>query len=153
MAINFKRKNSGDVPHHKFNYEVKVAGTTIAGFTEVSGLEAQAEVLEYQEGGVHDSVHTFPDQLSYSNVQLHRGLTAHKDFVKWVTQAMSTSRQKAQKDVTLSLNDRQGNMVREWKLLRAYPVQWSGPEMTAQSEGRFAMEMVELKYEDLTIVK
>jgi phage tail-like protein len=152
MAINFNNSKSGDSPYGNFNYEVEIDGTKVAGFTQVSGISMEADVMEYQEGGVHDSTHKLPNSLSRSNVQLHRGVTAHDDLVMWISQAMTTKRADAQKDVVVSLNDINGDATWGWKLLGCYPVKWTGPEMTANSS-EFAMEYVELSFEDLKLIR
>lgn len=152
MAIQFNNDKSGDSPYGNFNYEVEVDGTKIAGFTQVNGISMEADVMEYQEGGVHNSTHKFPNSLSRSNVQLHRGVTQHDDFIKWITQSMTTKKKKAQKDVVVTLNDIKGNSTWGWKLQRSYPVKWTGPEMSAMSSG-FAMELVELTFEELSLIK
>ena len=38
-------------PFRTFSFRVELAGLTVAAFTEVSGLESEAEVIEYREGG------------------------------------------------------------------------------------------------------
>lgn len=153
MTIRFNSDRSAGNPYRRFNYTVEVDGTEIGGFTHVSGISMETDVMEYREGGVHDSTHTFPTNLSHSNVQLHRIVTDHNDFIKWITQSMTTSKAKAQKDVVITLNDIDGNTGWGWKLLRSYPVKWSGPEMSAQSSGQFAMELIELSYEQLQLIQ
>ena len=153
MTIDFNTDKSNDNPYRTFNYSVEVDGTKIGGFTQISGLNMQAEVMEYREGGVHDSTHTFPTSVSHSNVQLHRVVTDHDDFITWISESMTTSKREAQKDVVISLNDVTGKTAWGWKLLRSYPVKWSGPELSAQSTGQFAMELVELSCEELQLIK
>jgi len=150
MTIQFNNNQSDAEPYRKFNYTVRVDNTTIGGFTQISGISMNASVMEYQEGGVHDSTHQFPTDISYSNVKLHRGATAHSDFINWITQSTTTQQKSVQKPVEIALNDTQGTMQKGWKLIGAYPVQWSGPEMAAQSNGQFAMELVELSCEKIT---
>lgn len=152
MAIKFNKSDSKGEPYGSFNYEVEIGGTKLAGFTQISGIGMQTEVMTYQEGGVHDSTHVFPDTLSPSNVQLHRGVTDSDNFVKWITQAPTVAREKAQKDVVINLNDPNGKTKRGWKLIRSYPVKWTGPEMTASAD-EFAMEFVELTFDDLQMIK
>ncbi len=152
MAINFTSSDSGAEPYRQFDYTVEIGGTEIAGFTQVSGISVETDVMEYREGGVHDATHKFPNATTQSNVQLHRGVTKHDDLIKWITQSMTIAREDAQKDVVISMKDVDGKTVWGFKLKNCYPVKWAGPEMTA-SASEFAMEFVELSYESLELIK
>jgi len=121
MTIRFNNNQSDAEPYRGFNYTVKINGTTIGGFTHISGLDMQADVVEYQEGGLHNATHQFPENISHSNVQLHRGVTGHTDFIKWISQTPNMTKEEAQQDVEIAMNDIDGNIARGWKLLRSYP--------------------------------
>ena len=40
-----------NVPHGNFNFRVEIDGITVAEFSEVSGLGASIDVIEYRTGG------------------------------------------------------------------------------------------------------
>src|SRR5437016_8239237 len=44
-------------------------------FTEVSGLQVEMQVMDYEEGGVNNYIRRLPGRLKVGNVTLKRGLT------------------------------------------------------------------------------
>ena len=73
MADNFK------YPLPKFHFEVAWGGTRM-GFTEVTGLDFETEVIEYREGNSPTyNKRRQPGLTKYSNVTLKRG-TVIQDF-------------------------------------------------------------------------
>jgi len=149
--INWLTGSSKDGPYNNFRYKIEFGGTEIGGFTKISGLTLEANVLEYREGGLNDVVHKFPTHLSPPNVTLHRGMTEHEQLLKWMTKSMTASRQKAQSDVTITMLDKQGESTWGWDLLNAYPVRWEGPELLSNSSG-VAIELLELACESVDYV-
>src|SRR2546423_7394777 len=69
-------------PYRNFNFRVEIGGLTIAAFTEVSGLESEAEVIEYREGG-DSRVRKLPGLRKYPNIVLKRGLTQDATLWNW----------------------------------------------------------------------
>ena len=62
-----------DYPLPKFHFQVEWGGTKI-GFTEVSGLDVETEVIEYREGSSKEYNKTKqPGLTKYSNITLKRG--------------------------------------------------------------------------------
>jgi len=60
-------------PLPKFHFEVDWGGTRI-GFTEISGLDFETEVIEYREGSYKSYNKTKqPGLTKYSNITLKRG--------------------------------------------------------------------------------
>ncbi|PSQ19200.1 hypothetical protein BRD00_02855 [Halobacteriales archaeon QS_8_69_26] len=55
-----------------------------AGFNSVSGMSVEMEPETYEEGGVNGYVHELPKQISYSNLQLERGLTQQTVLIEWM---------------------------------------------------------------------
>ena len=62
-----------DYPLAKFHFSVEWGGTRI-GFTEVTGLDVETEVIEYREGSSPEySKVKMPGMQKFSNVTLKRG--------------------------------------------------------------------------------
>lgn len=63
-----------DYPLPKFHFIVDWGGTRI-GFTEISGLAFEAEVIEYREGSsvIYNKTQQ-PGLTKYSNITLKRGV-------------------------------------------------------------------------------
>jgi phage tail-like protein len=51
-----------------YHFTVEVEGIAQAQFTECSGLQAEAEVFSYEEGGCNDYVHKLPGRIKFSNL-------------------------------------------------------------------------------------
>ena len=70
----------GDYPLPKYHFQVERGDGFRIGFTEVSGLDFETEVIEYREGNYKKYNKTKqPGLTKYSNVTLKRG-TFQGDF-------------------------------------------------------------------------
>ncbi len=116
-------------------------------FTEVSGLQVEMQVMEYQEGGTNTFIHRLPGPLKVSNVTLKHGLTKSNDFVKW---CLSTPPSLKRRNVTVTLYDSAGSWVARWHFREAYPVKWVGPTFTSDSTA-IAIESIEIAHKGLTV--
>src|SRR3990172_42881 len=112
-------------------FYVQVAGAEQAVFTEMSGLQLETEVTDYQEGGNNDYVHRLPGRTKVSNVTLKRGMARSDEFLDWLLEV--TSGQIKRQNVTVVLYDVGGKVLRRWTLEDAFPVKWVGPQPQAAS--------------------
>jgi len=144
---------NGD-PYTNFTYEVRIDDQTVGGFTRLSGIGAESSVLEYQEGGLHDVTHTFPQDVSYSNVTLHRGMSDDSEFIEWIMESMSGAKAEGRAKVSIAMKDKEERTKWTWVLLGAHPVRWHGPELAADGHAQrsrqgLSIEQLELAYEAL----
>jgi phage tail-like protein len=116
-------------------------------FTEVSGLQVEMQVMEYQEGGTNTFIHRLPGPLKVSNVTLKHGLTKSNNFLQW---ALSTPPNLDRRNVTVTMYDAAGSWVARWHFQNAYPVKWVGPTFTADSTA-IAIESIEIAHQGLTV--
>ncbi|MCX6006837.1 MAG: phage tail protein, partial [Chloroflexi bacterium] len=56
-------------------FNIEIEGIQEASFKECSGLEAETEVLSFEEGGINDYMHKLPGRTKYPNVVLKKGIT------------------------------------------------------------------------------
>src|SRR3954463_7468117 len=71
-------------PYTTFNFLVEIEGLVVGGFSEVSGLQVETAVEDYQEGGQNDYVHKLAGPTRYpSNLILKRGLTDVGTLWSW----------------------------------------------------------------------
>lgn len=137
-------------PLPAYHFTVEWGGTRI-GFTEVSGLSAETEVIEYREGNSPDFHKTkMPGLRKFSNVTLKRGVVAgDTDFYKWMlTTQMNTVERR---DVVIHLLDEKHQPVMSWKLHNAWPVKLTAPDLKSNSN-EMAIESIELAHEGLSVV-
>lgn len=124
-----------------YRFLVELEGMVVGGFSEVSGLQAETEVEEYQEGGLNTYVHRLPKRTKYPNIVLKRGATSAGDLWSWYHKAYMGQVQR--KDGSIIMQDNAGNEVCRWNFFQAYPVKWNGPELNAKSSD-VAVETFEL---------
>ena len=151
-------------PLTKMNFLVSIpdlAGS-MAAFSEVTGIEASVDVVEFRQGNAHSLAPVkIPGLVKHGNITLKMGYTIGNGFKKWIQDCVSETRgAMPRKTVTIELLDiRDGspnssyetvknNIV--WILKEAWVTKYSGPDLNA-SASEVAIETVELAYEELTI--
>lgn len=124
-----------------YRFMVELDGIFSAGFSEVSGLQAETEVEEYWEGGQNAFVHRLPKKTTYPPLVLKRGITDTSLLWDWYLAVVSGTI--VRQTGSIVLLDQSGDEVCRWNFFDAYPVKWVGPELNASQSG-VAIETVEL---------
>ena len=70
-------------PYRGFNFLVEIDGITQAGFSEVSGLDATTDPVDYREGNDPNHVRKLTGLNKYSPITLKRGITDSDELWKW----------------------------------------------------------------------
>jgi phage tail-like protein len=136
-----------NVPPGNFSFRVAIDGLTVAAFSEVSGLGAAIDVIEYRSGA--DPVtHKLPGRVRTHNLVLRRGIDANEELWEWFKQARDG--QLDRRDGVVILLDPGGDPVRVWRFADAWPCRYEGPELDA-SENEVAIETLELAVERLEV--
>lgn len=130
-------------PYMGYQFMVEIRGLIVAGFTEVSGLQAETEFEEIKEGGVNDHVHKLPKLTKYPNITLKKGITDSDVLWKWHQEVVAG--QFKRKNGFVVLFDSLGNEKWRWYFTDAYPVKWIGPDLKADSN-TVAIETLELAH-------
>jgi len=141
-------------PEQEFNSADQI------GFTEVSGLDYQTDLIEYRHGADPNfSKIKMPGLRKFSNVTLKKGLIqgfkdANAEFFSWIgdgSKAGSVRKRVGyRKNLVITLNDEEGNPVVAWTLTNAFPVKVSFTDMKADAN-EVAVETLELGIEELTV--
>lgn len=136
-------------PLVKFHFQVDWGGTKI-GFTEVSGLDVETEVIEYRAGSSPEySKIKMPGMQKFSNITLKRG-TFNNDnefYNWWNTVKLNTIERR---DITISLLNESHEPVVTWKIKNAWPSKVQSTDL--KSDGNeVAIETLELVHEGLSI--
>jgi phage tail-like protein len=131
-------------PYQAHRYLVEVDGLVLGGFSEVSGLVSEVEVLDFREGGVNDHLQRRAGPARYpSNLTLRRGITDATALWDWAQEPISGK--VTRRNGSIVLLDDSGDEVWRWNFKAAYPVRWTGPELRAQG-GSVALESLELAH-------
>lgn len=136
-------------PLVKFHFQVNWGGTKI-GFTEVSGLDVETEVIEYREGSSPEySKIKMPGMQKFSNITLKRGtFKSDNDFYNWWNTVKLNTIER--RDITISLLNESHEPVVTWKIKNAWPSKVQSTDL--KSDGNeVAIESIELIHEGLSI--
>ncbi|HMB62284.1 MAG TPA: phage tail protein [Eudoraea sp.] len=138
-------------PLPKFHFLVQWGGSKI-GFTEVTGLDFQVELIEYREGSSPE-YHKIrmPGMHKFSNITLKRGTyTGDIEFYTWMKTISLTTVER--RDITISLLNEEHEPVVTWGIKNAFPIKVQASDF--KSDGNeVAVETLELAHEGLKIVE
>jgi phage tail-like protein len=138
-----------EYPLSKFHFSVDWSGTKL-GFTEVSGLDVETEVIEYRHGNSTE-YHKLkmPGMQKYSDITLKRGtFNGDNEFFKWWAEVALN--QVTRRDLTISLLNENHEPVVTWKVKRAWAKKVQPTDL--KSDGNeTAIESIEIAHEGLTI--
>ena len=138
-----------------FYFRVAVSGFRgkhDASFQEVSGLTAERDVEEIEEGGENRFKHRLPKRAKFSNLVLKRGLvTKGSGLASWCRSALESDLNKPIKphDLDVQLLDADGKPLMKWSVVRAWPVKWSVSDFKSQ-ENQLVIETLEFAYSYFT---
>lgn len=138
-----------DYPLVKFHFQVEWGGTKI-GFTEVSGLDVETEVIEYRHGASPEFSKTkMPGMQKYSNITLKRGsFQSDNEFYQWWNTVKLNKIDR--RDLTISLLNEEHEPLVVWKVKSAWPIKVQPTDL--KSDGNeVAIESLELVHEGLTM--
>jgi phage tail-like protein len=137
-------------PYPAFNFLVEIDGIGKGLFSEVSGLDATIEVIEYRTGEFKENtVRKLPGLSKYSNITLKRGLTSDLSLWQWLLSGIQGNVRRV--TVVITLLDESRNPMLIWKLNNAWPCKWEGPAMDGKSS-EIAIETLEICHEGLELV-
>lgn len=138
-----------DYPIPKFHFQADWGGVRI-GFTEVSGLDAETEVIEYRDGASPEYSKTkIPGMQKFPNLVMKRAVFASDNdyFSWWNTVALNTVERRS---VTISLLNEKHEPVVVWRVKNAWPAKLSSTDL--KSDGNeIAIETIELAHDGLVI--
>lgn len=136
-------------PLPKFHFEVRW-GTAVLSFQEVSGLDVEAQPIEYRHGdSAVFATLKMPGLKKFGNVTLKKGsMRSDNQFWDWFNQIKMNTIQRV--PVTISLLDEQGKPTMVWTLSKAWPTKITGTDLKAEGN-EVAIETIEIAHEGLTI--
>lgn len=136
-------------PLPKFYFQVKW-DSTVMSFQEVSGIDIEAQPVEYRHGDSPDfAVIKMPGIKKTGNVTMKKGVfKADNQFWAWFNQIKMNTIKRV--PVVISLLDESGAPTMVWTLSNAWPTKISGTDL--KSDGNeVAVESIEIAHEGLTI--
>lgn len=126
----------------KFKYLIKIDGSIVGGFSEISGLNFEIDVENIHSRGISEKVFKIAKNADCSNVTLKNGLIDSKVLWKWHQKGINKRMGKV--DVLIVSGDEKWR----WCFIDAYPVKWVGPDLKADSS-TIAVETLELGHDGI----
>lgn len=153
MTSNSSTQPTREWPQPKFYFEVKWgdgADNMVMRFQEVSGLDMEAQPIEYRHG---DSpmflCSQAPDIKNSGNITLKKGLfTSDSRFFDWYSKIKLDTIPRT--SVTIRLLDESDAPAISWKLIKAWPTKISATDVSSDKHS-VAVETIELAYEGIEI--
>ena len=136
-------------PLPKFHFRVEWGGSKI-GFTEVTGLNIENEVIEYREGSSPDYSKIKTTGLKkFGNITLKRGMfTGDNEFFQWLNTVSLSKIER--RDVTIALLNENHEPVYIWRVKNAFPTKVTAPDLKSDAN-EVAVETIEIAHEGLVI--
>jgi len=136
-------------PYRAYNFVLEIDNIPRGAFSEVSGLTAEGDSVDYREGSdVQPSVRKLVGLRKYANIMLKRGYSQDKSLWQWYTNILNGIPDR--RNVAIVLLNEQREIVLRWNAENAWINKIEGPTMNATSND-VAMESVELCHEALTL--
>ena len=149
MADDGSAQSTAVWPIPNFHFQVKW-DTEVMSFQELSGLDIEAQPIEYRHGDSPEfSTIKMPGIKKSGNVTMKKGVfKSDNKFWDWFNEIkMNTIKRKP---VTISLLDEAGSPTMVWTLANAWPTKITGTNL--KSDGNeVAIESIEIAHEGITI--
>jgi phage tail-like protein len=136
-------------PFRAFNFRVEFDGLTVGSFSEVSGLTADGDSVDYREGtDLPLTVRKLMTLRKYTNIVLKRGYTTNDELWAWyrnIANGISDRR-----NGSIILMDEERNEVMRWNVENAWINKIEAPTFNATAN-EVAIESCELVHEGLML--
>ena len=132
-----------------FHFTVDWGGTNV-GFSEVTGLTQEIQLIEYRDGKSPDyNTVKMPGLRKVANIVMKRGISkGDNEFFKWLNTVKLNTIDR--RDLTINLLNENHEPVVTWKVLQAWPLKVEGPALKATGN-EVAVESIELAHEGITL--
>ncbi len=136
-------------PFVNFNFLVESGGVLAAGFSEITGMNGEVQVVEYREGrDPNSNTRKLAGLSKYGNVTLKKGVVVDQDFFKWFKTGVDGDILRL--DISILLLDEQRQEKVHYNLTNAWPVKFMAPDLKAAAN-EVAINSLELAHEGLRI--
>lgn len=137
-------------PYGQFNFLIEIDGVVKGGFSEVSGLTTESNIVEYREGNEQQgTTRKVPGLIKYMNIVCKRGYTQDRSLWEWRDKVIQGKTQRTAGSVILL--DEARNEAMRWEFREGWPCKWEGPALNAKTS-ETAIESMEIAHEGLKLV-
>jgi phage tail-like protein len=131
-------------PFASFNFKLEIEGITVAGFSEVTGLNQESNVIDYREGQEPITPRKLPGLNKFGNITLKRGVSPDLSVYNW--RKTVTDGDIERRNASIVLHNEKHEEVVRWNLVNAWPSKYVGPDLKANAN-EVAIESIELTHE------
>jgi phage tail-like protein len=118
-------------PLGQFNFLIEIDGVVKGGFSEVSGLTTDTNIVEYREGQEqHETTRKLPGLMKYNNIVLKRGWTKDRSLWEWRRKVIDGKTERASGAIVLL--DEARNEALRWNFREGWPSKWEGPALNLE---------------------
>lgn len=149
MADDGTTQSTNVWPIPKFYFQVKW-DSEVMSFQEVSGLDIEAQPIEYRHGDSPQfSTISMPGLRKSGNVTMKKGIyKSDNKFWDWFNQIKMNTIKRV--PVTISLLDEAGAPTMVWTLANAWPTKITSTDLKADGN-EVAIETIDIAHEGITI--
>ena len=149
MADDGTTQSTNVWPIPKFYFQVKW-DSEVMSFQEVSGLDVEAQPIEYRHGDSPQfSTISMPGLRKSGNVTMKKGVyKSDNKFWDWFNQIKLNTVKRV--PVTISLLDEAGAPTMVWTLANAWPTKITSTDLKADGN-EVAIETIDIAHEGITI--
>lgn len=147
MGDGSKQDNVWPLP--KFYFQVKW-DSEVVQFQEVSGLNIEAQIIEYRHGDSPEfSAIKMPGLKKVGNVTMKKGVfKSDNKFWLWLQEIkLNTIKRKV---ITISLLDETNSPTMTWTLNNAWPTKITGTDLKSNGN-EVAVESIDIAFETMVI--
>jgi phage tail-like protein len=124
---------------------MQIGGVNVGGFSEVTGLTTDTNVVEYRAGSDQTTPRKIPGVSKFTVVTLKRGVVPDSSLYDWY-------KSKGVKTVVLKAMP-SGGPPKNFHLHECTPVKYTGPPLHGKGSGAVAIEELVLSCEYITLDK
>lgn len=140
-------------PYRNFRYSVEMDGITRGGFSEVSGMSLNVDVVEYREGDdLRNTPRKLPGLTKYGNITFKWGVISDMEVIEWLLTVASSDQAPPtgieRKNITVTLIADDGTPGPQWTIINAWPCGYSIPDLNALG-AEVAVESIEVVHEGI----
>ncbi|HSX63065.1 MAG TPA: phage tail protein [Tahibacter sp.] len=135
-------------PFRGFNFRVEIDGLPVAAFSEVGGLTAEGDPVDYREGtDLKNSVRKLPALRKYAMLSCKRGYVQDDTLWRWYQRIANGENDRRNGSIVL-MNEAHRDVMR-WNFENGWINKIEGPSLNA-SGNEVAIEAMEICHEALT---
>lgn len=133
-----------------FNFLLESGGLLRAGFSEITGLNSESDVIDYRNGDEDINVRKISGLKKFGMVTLKSGVlaSADQDMLAWRQSVENGDIQR--QDISIVLMDERREEQVRYNLRNAWPSKWVGPDLKAGAN-EIAIQQLEICHEGVSL--